>query len=95
MEALIVRERILGANNPELCHAIIYRGAVYADGLEFARGISLWLHAIAIKQKNEQVTNADLFRFAEVCRLFLTPFRSYRLAVTDRLSFCLILILFN
>jgi len=31
MEGLTIRERILGRQNPELTHCIIYRGAVFAD----------------------------------------------------------------
>ncbi len=31
MEGLTIRERILGHQNPELTHCIIYRGAVFAD----------------------------------------------------------------
>ena len=37
MESLIVRERILGSDNIEVPHPIVYRGAVCADGLQFSK----------------------------------------------------------
>ncbi|EAW77819.1 protein fem-1 homolog B isoform X3 [Gorilla gorilla gorilla] len=51
MEGLIVRERILGADNIDVSHPIIYRGAVYADNMEFEQCIKLWLHALHLRQK--------------------------------------------
>ncbi|XP_032477063.1 protein fem-1 homolog B isoform X2 [Phocoena sinus] len=51
MEGLIVRERILGADNIDVSHPIIYRGAVYADNMEFEHCIKLWLHALHLRQK--------------------------------------------
>nr|XP_039268611.1 protein fem-1 homolog B-like [Styela clava] len=66
IESLIVRERILGIDNPEVPHPIIYRGAVYADRLQFARSISLWQRALDLKQKNKKEAHADLLRFAEI-----------------------------
>lgn len=40
MEALTIRERILGVHNPELPHPIIYRGAIFADNARFDRYVS-------------------------------------------------------
>ena len=37
MEGLAIRERILGKDNPEVPHPIIYRGAVFADSARFDR----------------------------------------------------------
>nr|CAB3245708.1 protein fem-1 homolog B-like [Phallusia mammillata] len=66
MEALIVRERILGVTCPELVHPIVYRGAVYADGLQFNRCIGLWKRSLQLRQLNERAAHNDLLRFAEV-----------------------------
>lgn len=66
MESLVIRERILGTNNPELAHPIVFRGAVYADDARFDRCISLWLHALRLRQRMLLTVSKDLLRFAQV-----------------------------
>ncbi|KAJ7311135.1 hypothetical protein JRQ81_006738 [Phrynocephalus forsythii] len=66
MEGLIVRERILGSDNIDVSHPIIYRGAVYADNMQFEQCIKLWLHALHLRQKGNRNTHKDLLRFAQV-----------------------------
>ncbi|XP_054159146.1 protein fem-1 homolog B-like [Oppia nitens] len=66
MEALVIRERILGSNNPELPHPIIFRGAVYADSSRFDRCLQLWLHAMRLRTLNRVSIKKDLLRFAQV-----------------------------
>lgn len=66
MEALTIRERILGRHSSELPHAIIYRGAIFADNARFDRCIDLWLHAIKLKQLSQVTIVKDLLRFAQV-----------------------------
>jgi hypothetical protein len=48
MEGLAIRERVLGKDNPEVLHPIIYRGAVFADQAIFFRSIRLWMHALRL-----------------------------------------------
>uniref|UniRef100_A0A1A8F6Z2 Protein fem-1 homolog B n=1 Tax=Nothobranchius korthausae TaxID=1143690 RepID=A0A1A8F6Z2_9TELE len=66
MEGLMIRERILGSDNVDVSHPIIYRGAVYADNMEFDQCIKLWLHALHLRQKGNRNTHKDLLRFAQV-----------------------------
>uniref|UniRef100_A0A8C4N987 Protein fem-1 homolog B n=1 Tax=Eptatretus burgeri TaxID=7764 RepID=A0A8C4N987_EPTBU len=66
MEGLIVRERILGSDNVDVAHPVIYRGAVYADKFQFDACITLWLHALAMRQRNRRNIQKDLLRFAQV-----------------------------
>lgn len=66
MESLTIRERILGPNNPEVPHPVIFRGAVFADGARFDRCIALWLHALKLRQKNDRTISKDLLRFSQV-----------------------------
>lgn len=66
MEALTIRERILGVHNPELTHPIIYRGAVFADNARFERCLELWSHALKLRQENHVSVVKDLLRFAQV-----------------------------
>lgn len=66
MEALTIRERILGSHNPEVPHPIIFRGAVFADSSRFDRCIALWMHALRLRQNNGMSVMKDLLRFAQV-----------------------------
>ncbi|XP_071053900.1 protein fem-1 homolog B isoform X2 [Onthophagus taurus] len=66
MEALTIRERILGKSNPEVPHPVIFRGAVFADNARFDRCIQLWLHALNLRQMNQIAVVKDLLRFAQV-----------------------------
>ncbi len=50
MEGLSVRERVLGADNPEVPQPIVYRGAVFADSANFDRCIALWRRAVKLKR---------------------------------------------
>lgn len=66
MESLAIRERILGPDNPEVPHPVIFRGAVFADSARFDRCIALWLHAMRLRQRNNRTISKDLLRFAQV-----------------------------
>ena len=66
MEGLAIRERILGKDNPEVPHPIIYRGAVFADSARFDRCAQLWLHALRLRQATSLPVTKDLLRFAQV-----------------------------
>ncbi|XP_017797607.1 PREDICTED: protein fem-1 homolog CG6966 isoform X2 [Habropoda laboriosa] len=50
MQALVIRERILGLGHPDTIYYIRQRGAVYGDGGIFDRCIKLWNHALDSKQ---------------------------------------------
>jgi len=66
MEGLAIRERILGSQNPEVPHPVIYRGAVFADSARFDRCAQLWLHALRLRQSTNLPVTKDLLRFAQV-----------------------------
>ncbi|VVC30501.1 Hypothetical protein CINCED_3A007650 [Cinara cedri] len=70
MQALLVRERILGPTHPDTSYYVRYRGAVYADAGKFTRCISLWNHALDIQRGSlescHQMTVSSFFSFAEL-----------------------------
>jgi len=66
MEGLAIRERILGSENPEVPHPVIFRGAVFADSARFDRCAQLWLHALRLRQTTNLPVTKDLLRFAQV-----------------------------
>ena len=53
MEGLIIRERILGSDNPAILHEIRFRGAVLADSEEYELCFGLWKRAM------EKAMNCD------------------------------------
>ena len=66
MESLTIRERILGPDNPEVPHPVIFRGAVFADSGRFDRCIALWMHGMQLRQRNSRTISKDLLRFSQV-----------------------------
>lgn len=66
VEALIIRERILGQDNAEIPHPIVFRGAVFADMGRFDRCIALWMRVLKLRQSNERMVAKDLLRFSQV-----------------------------
>ncbi|XP_042900716.1 protein fem-1 homolog B-like [Parasteatoda tepidariorum] len=66
MESLVIRERILGSNNHEVPHPIVFRGALFADVGRFDRCVDLWLHALNLRYTHNVSVRKDLLRFAQV-----------------------------
>ncbi|EEB16000.1 Sex-determining protein fem-1, putative [Pediculus humanus corporis] len=82
MQALVIRERILGPAHPDTSYYIRYRGAIYADAGKFNRCIDLWNYALDMQQNMMEplnlMTQSSLFSFTE---LF-----SYMLSEKNRVS---------
>ena len=62
MEGLIIKERILGPNDPELLWDIRYRGAVLADSGQYELSCGLWKRVME-KDKNNDVSIIDVLEF--------------------------------
>ncbi|XP_042687191.1 protein fem-1 homolog C, partial [Centrocercus urophasianus] len=75
MQALLIRERILGPSHPDTSYYIRYRGAVYADSGNFKRCINLWKYALDMQQSNldplSPMTSSSLLSFAELFSFML------------------------
>uniref|UniRef100_A0A3P9PZS2 Protein fem-1 homolog C n=1 Tax=Poecilia reticulata TaxID=8081 RepID=A0A3P9PZS2_POERE len=75
MQALLIRERILGPQHPDTSYYIRYRGAVYADSGNFERCINLWKYALEMQQNNldplSPMTTSSLLSFAELFSFML------------------------
>ncbi|KTF88635.1 hypothetical protein cypCar_00046898, partial [Cyprinus carpio] len=75
MQALLIRERILGPSHPDTSYYIRYRGAVYADSGNFERCIKLWKYALDMQQNNldalSPMTASSLLSFAELFSFML------------------------
>jgi hypothetical protein len=70
MQALLIRERILGPAHPDTSYYIRYRGAVYADSGNFQRCIRLWKYALDMQQSHLEplspMTASSFLSFAEL-----------------------------
>ncbi|PSN45265.1 Protein fem-1 [Blattella germanica] len=70
MQALVIRERILGPAHPDTSYYIRYRGAVYADAGKFNRCVALWNYALDMQQTMLEplnpMTQSSLFSFTEL-----------------------------
>lgn len=70
MQALAVRERILGPAHPDTSYYIRYRGAVYADTGNYDKCIQLWMYALNMQQSVLDTLNpmiqSSLLSFAEL-----------------------------
>ena len=66
MEGLIIRERILGTDNTELCYPIRCRGAAFADSENYELCFSLWEHAMEIAQRSNESLRFDLEMMASL-----------------------------
>ena len=79
MQALLVRERILGPAHPDTSYYIRYRGAVYADMGNFERCIRLWMYALDMQQKILEplnpMTQSSFLSFAELFLFMMTENR--------------------
>lgn len=101
MQALLVRERILGPAHPDTSYYIRYRGAVYADMGHFERCITLWMYALDMQQKMLEplcpMTQSSLLSFAELFSFMMSENRTRSNAGNDRspVNFCDIMTVFN
>lgn len=75
MQALLIRERILGPVHPDTSYYIRFRGAVYADSGRFDRCIELWTYALSMQQRILEplnpMTQSSLLSFAELFSFML------------------------
>lgn len=70
MQALLVRERILGPAHPDTSYYIRYRGAVFADNGKFDNCIVLWMYALDMNISNldalSPTTLSNMLSFGEL-----------------------------
>jgi hypothetical protein len=51
MEALLVRERLLGPNNAEYRYSLRYYGAILADNDQHNQAIAFWMYELRLRQE--------------------------------------------
>ncbi|GIZ02098.1 protein fem-1 homolog A-B [Caerostris extrusa] len=72
IQSLLVCERILGPHHRDMIFRLMYRGAAYADSLQYLRCIDLWRYALDLRiQKDSLLHNEVCFAAQALVRLFL------------------------
>uniref|UniRef100_A0A146KTZ5 Protein fem-1 B n=3 Tax=Lygus hesperus TaxID=30085 RepID=A0A146KTZ5_LYGHE len=67
MEALIVRERLLGPiMSNEATIPIVYRGVILAEEGRYDRCIALWLHRLELLLASDTCVSKDILRFSQM-----------------------------
>lgn len=72
IQSLLICERILGSVHKDMIFRLMYRGAAYADGLQYQRCIDLWRYALELRiQKDSLLHSESCFAAQALVRLYL------------------------
>jgi tetratricopeptide (TPR) repeat protein len=72
IQSLLVCERILGVNHKDMIFRLMYRGAAYADSLQYQRCIDLWRYALELRIAKDSILHSEAcFSAQALVRLFL------------------------
>lgn len=72
IQSLLICERILGPMHKDMIFRLMYRGAAYADSLQYQRCIDLWRYALELRiQKDSLLHSESCFAAQALVRLFL------------------------
>lgn len=72
IQSLLVCERILGPRHRDMILRLMFRGAAYADSLQYQRCINLWKYALELRiQKNSLLYGEVCFAAQALVKLFL------------------------
>jgi Fem-1 family protein b len=67
IEALLIRERLLGPTNAKYRHSLRYRGALLADNGQYYPGLALWMYELAFyRQYSIDIDKEDLRQFISI-----------------------------
>ncbi|XP_077501382.1 ankyrin repeat protein mann-cup [Amblyomma americanum] len=71
-QSLLMCERILGAQHKDTVFRLMYRGAAYADSLQYQRCIDLWQYALEIRVAKDTLLHTEAGQAAAaLVRLYL------------------------
>lgn len=72
IQSLLICERVLGPHHKDTLFRLMYRGAAYADALQYQRCIELWLRALQIRVEKDTILYSDTcFTAQALVRLFV------------------------
>jgi len=72
LQSLIICERILGTQHKDMIYRLMYRGAAYADSLQYHHCIDLWKYALELRIAKDTILYCDTcFTAQALVKLFL------------------------
>lgn len=72
LQSLIICERILGTQHKDMIYRLMYRGAAYADSLQYQHCIDLWKYALELRIAKDTILYCDTcFTAQALVKLFL------------------------
>lgn len=72
IQSLLICERILGTAHKDMIFRLMYRGAAYADSLQYQRCIDLWIYALELRIAKDTILHSEAcFAAQALVRLFL------------------------
>ena len=84
MQALLIRERIVGPDHKDVIFGLMYRGAVYADTHRYQRCVDLWKYAFKVRhERQEPLSSECVFTLQALCKLFWEIQEESRARYTD------------
>ncbi|KAK3855362.1 hypothetical protein Pcinc_038232 [Petrolisthes cinctipes] len=88
-QSLLICERVLGTAHKDMIFRLMYRGAAYADSLQYQNCIDLWLYALELRiQRDTILFNETCFTAQALVRLYLDMIDKHSSGVmTDTVNF--------
>lgn len=72
MQSLLICERILGTVHKDMIYRLMYRGAAYADSLQYQHCIDLWKYALQLRVEKDSILYCDTcFTAQALVKLYL------------------------
>lgn len=72
VQSLLICERILGTHHKDMIYRLMYRGAAYADSLQYQHCINLWKYALELRVEKDTILYCDTcFTAQALVKLYL------------------------
>jgi hypothetical protein len=80
MQSLLICERVLGVGHKDTIYRLMYRGAAYADSLQYQRCVDLWRYALELRVRKDSILFCDTcFTAQALVKLYLDLFHKQQL----------------
>ena len=78
IHSLLICHRLLGPSHKDMIYRLMYRGASYADSLQYQQCIDLWKYALELRVKRDSILYSDTcFTGQALVRLFFNLHSKY------------------
>ena len=78
MQSLLICERILGTMHKDMIYRLMYRGAAYADSLQYQHCIDLWKYALELRVAKDSILLSDTtFTAQALVKLYLDVYEKH------------------